>query len=76
MGTPWTPELQSEYDRGKAADTRARFFLAAGGGAMVLGGALYLIGQRSSGKPGDARPLTFEPRLAPHSIGVTVHARF
>lgn len=76
MGTPWTPELQSEYERGQAADTRAKIALAAGGAAVVIGGVLYLTGRSGSSQRGESRGLALGPQLGPQSIGVIVHASF
>ncbi len=60
-GQQWTPELQTKYDQGKAAERRAIFAAIAGTGALVTGSVLFFLGHQQAQAERQHNRLTVVP---------------
>jgi tetratricopeptide (TPR) repeat protein len=74
-GTEWTPELQSDYERGQSLERQAIIFSVAGGSAIAIGAALYVAGVLDEDTPTE-KPLALTPTLIGNRPGLTMARRF
>jgi tetratricopeptide (TPR) repeat protein len=74
-GTEWTPELQSDYERGQSLERQAIIFSVAGGSAIAIGAALYVAGVLDEDTPTE-KPLALTPTLIGNRLGLTMAGRF
>jgi tetratricopeptide (TPR) repeat protein len=74
-GTEWTPELQSDYERGQSLERQAIIFSVAGGSAIAIGAALYVAGVLDE-DTGTERRTAVAPALIDNQPGLTIAGEF
>lgn len=70
----WTAEDLEQQQIGKDANTKMKYALIAGGGAVVFGTALYFLGR--SMKPEQREEVSLVPQLGPSSSGFALVGSF